>query len=515
MSRFRHLSALLLAFIPLHANLPASDSGTPFGPLPYSIAEAKETRGKMSNPEAISGDVPQGLFVMKGENSSARLVLDLGEPCELRSLRITTPEGNHHTYLTEASVGSNPHKTRKLLGRGVNLPSWKEGGTIDVTLPPDTVGRYLVLDLSAGYTDGAIGRLEVIGRKNIPERHLLYWAGDLDRDYRAKLEYLANDLGITDIWLDYIETAFPQSNRNASIETLEKSGILQELKKRGIRYWLGEHEGFCSLVNSPEQLRDEARWETTLRNARVIYAKAKVAGFHGLELDAEDYDLVTPEAKKKYADFTGEVTGWSFKEEFGPGGLYYRRGLEFGRMLKEVWDCPLIQLYEARIYADKNDARAGNYWWMKGIYDAGITDISIATEKSYGAGNNEIAKDATCGEHLYRWFIRLPELCDDIRKAYPFARRVIPLFHPWNSRIGAPMYLPKYFQEQVADAAKVTTAFGLYLEGNTSGGDPRDVLKAEKLSPYRITADEYLDVMRKYPAPPKDVSTETHPPKGD
>jgi hypothetical protein len=92
---------------------------------------------------------------------------------------------------------------------------------------------------------------------------------------------------------------------------------------------------------------------------------------------------------------------------------------------------------------------------------------------------------------------------------------VIPLFHPWNSRIGAPMYLPKYFQEQVADAAKVTTAFGLYLEGNTSGGDPRDVLKAEKLSPYGITADEYLDVMRKYPAPPKDVSTEIHPAKGD
>ena len=130
MSRFRHLSALFLAFIPLHAHLSASDAGTPFGPLPYSIAEAKETRGKMSNPEAISGNVPQGLFVMKGENSSARLVLDLGEPCELRSLRITTPEGNHHTYLTEASVGSNPHKTRKLLGRGSISPPGRRVGRL-------------------------------------------------------------------------------------------------------------------------------------------------------------------------------------------------------------------------------------------------------------------------------------------------------------------------------------------------------------------------------------------------
>jgi hypothetical protein len=65
------------------------------------------------------------------------------------------------------------------------------------------------------------------------------------------------------------------------------------------------------------------------------------------------------------------------------------------------------------------------------------------------------------------------------------------------------MYLPKYLQEQIVDATNITTAFGLYLEGNTSGGDPRDVLKADKLAPYGITADDYLDVLRKSPNPSK------------
>jgi hypothetical protein len=480
----------------------APDGKKLYHEINYTIAEAKSLRGTATSPEAVTGG-GQGAFLIKGENAAARLMLDLGKSSEVYALRITTPPGNHQTFLTEVSIGSNPTTTRRLLGRSTNLPSWKEGGTVDVTLPADTVGRYLALDFTAGYTDGAVSKVELIGRKNIPERHLLYWAGDLDRDYRGKMDYLANDLGITDIWLDFIETAFPQTNNNASIDTLVESGVLTEFKKRGIRYWLGEHEFFCSLVNSPEQLRDEVRWMTTIRNARAVYSKAKAAGFHGLKMDAEDYDEVPADVKEKYKGDTDHVTGWSFKEEFGYTGLYYRRGLEYGRMLKEVWDCPVIQLYEARIYADKNDSRAGNYWWLKGMHDAGVSDISIAVEKSYGAGNNEIAKDPTCGEHLYRWFIRLPELCDAVQKAYPFARRVIPFFHPWNTRTGAPMYLPKYLQEQLVDATNITTAFGLYLEGNTSGGDPRDVLKADKLAPYGITADDYLDVLKQSPNPSK------------
>ena len=480
----------------------APDDKKLYHEINYTIAEAKTIRGTATSPEAVTGG-GHGAFLITGENAAARLMLDLGNSSEVHAVRITTPPGNHHTFLTEVSIGSNPTTTRRLLGRSTNLPSWKEGGTVDVTLPADTVGRYLALDFTAGYTSGAVSKVALIGRKNIPERHLLYWAGDLDRDYRGKMDYLANDLGITDIWLDYIETAFPQTNNNASIDTLVESGVLKEFKKRGIRYWLGEHEFFCELVNTPDDLKDDVRWRSTLRQARQVYTKAKAAGFHGLKFDAEDYSVPGPEMKERYKEFTDHITGWGFKEEFGYGGQYYRRGLEYGRMLKEVWDCPVIQLYEARNYADKNDSRQGNYWWLKGMHDAGVSDISIAVEKSYGAGNNEIAQDPTCGEHLYRWFIRLPELCDAVQKAYPFARRVIPFFHPWNTRTGTPMYLPKYLQEQIVDATNITTAFGLYLEGNTSGGDPRDVLKADKLAPYDITADDYLEILRKFPAPSK------------
>ena len=495
-------TALLVSAILTTDGFAAPKGNKGVKPLPYHIVEAAALRGSFENPESVKGSGAE-LFFVKGQNATARLMLDLGEPSEVQALRITTPAGNFHTCLSECSIGSNPDTLRKLFGRVFNLPSWKEGGTIEITLPADTVGRYLALDFTAGYTEGAIKKIELIGRKNIPERHLLLWASDLDRDYRPKMDFFANDLQLTDIWLDYVETAFPQTNLNSSIDTLVQSGVLKEFKKRGIRYWLGEHEAFCSLVNSPEQLRDEVRWMATIRNARAVYSRAKAAGFHGLKIDAEDYDVVPADVKEKYKDDTDHVTGWAFKEEYGYTGLYYRRGLEFGKVLKEVWDCPVIQLYEARIYADKNDSRQGNYWWLKGMHDAGVSDISIAVEKSYGAGNNEIAQDPTCGEHLYRWFIRLPELCDAVQKAYPFARRVIPFFHPWNTRTGAPMYLPKYLQEQLVDATNITTAFGLYLEGNNSGGDPRDVLKADKLAPYGITADDYLEILRKFPAPSK------------
>jgi hypothetical protein len=495
----------LFCFLCLLCTLPAkaaesSGKRQEFRPLPFTISETKTLRGEVVSPEALASKESDGAMVLKGENASAVLVLDLGEPSEVRSVRIKTPGGSYHTFLREISLGSNPHNLRALLGRSVNLPSWKEGGVLEVPLPGDSVGKFLAIELSGGYNDGAVSKLEVIGRKNIPERHLLFWAGDLDRDYKQKIDFMVDDLGITDIWLDYIETAFPQTNSNASIDTVVTSGVLETFKKRGVRYWLGEHEFFCELVNTPEDLKDDLKWATTLRQARLVYAKAKAAGFHGLQFDAEDYATPGAEMEARYKEFTGHVTGWSFKEEFGYDGLYYRRGLEFGRMLKEVWDCPVIQLYEARLYADKNDARAGNYWWLKGMFDAGVTDISIATEKSYGAGNNEIAKDPTCGEHLYRWFIRLPDLLADARKAYPFARRFIPLFHPWNTRTGTPMYLPKYLEEQISDATKVTTAFGFYFEGNTSAGDPRDVLKPENLEAYGLTPESYLEILRTRPS---------------
>lgn len=474
-----------------------------FASVPFQVSEAKALNGQLETSPAPAGSGVSQMFHLKGQNAAIRVVLDLGEPMEIQSLNLTIPNEKLHTFLNEVSVGPDWRKARPLLGRRINLPSWT-GGTSHIPLPSDTVGRYLVLEFSAGYFDGGIQDIQVIARKNVPERHLLFWAGDVQGDYLQKMDFLANDLKVTDIWLDYVETAFPQTNRNGSIETMQAASILDQFKRRGIRYWLGEHEGFCSLVNSPADLRDEQRWQTTYRMLRDVYSRAKAAGFHGLVMDAEDYDEVTEATKKQYADFTEHVTAWSFKEEYGPTGLYYQRGLEFGRLLKEVWGCPIIQLYEARLYADKNDARAGNYWWLKGIYDAGNTDISIATEKSYGAGNSEIPVKKGGLEFLHRWFVRLPGLFDEIRTAYPFVRRVIPGFHPWNTRTEEPLYLPKYFREQLEDARKLTTAYWIYTEGNTKAGDPREMVKKEELAPYQITADDYLDVSREFPIPRDD-----------
>ena len=51
-------------------------------------------------------------------------------------------------------------------------------------------------------------------------------------------------------------------------------GAFRELRKRGINYWLIDEEGFGGLVNGPEDLGDDAKWETTLRRARDIYSRA-------------------------------------------------------------------------------------------------------------------------------------------------------------------------------------------------------------------------------------------------
>jgi hypothetical protein len=258
-----------------------------------------------------------------------------------------------------------------------------------------------------------------------------------------------------------------------------------------------EHEAFTAMVNGPEDLRDDLKWETTLRQMRRVYAQARALGFRGLVLDAEDYDGVSEAAKEKYEEAADFVDAWVFADEFGPAGMYYQRGLQFGRVLKEVWGCPLLQVYEARAYAGKDDCRAGNYWWLKGIHDAGI-EIWIATERTYGAGRGEMRPPDT-PEHLARWFVRMEEYLPRIHQAYPFAARVLPGFHPWNTRTRRPNYLPQYLDQQLRIARGCALGYWIYNEGNAHAGDPREVLDREFCKEHGVTPQDYLRVFARHP----------------
>ena len=439
---------------------------------------------------AIDGD-PKTEFTFAWGNGGASLVIDLGGPRVIEAALVTNGQANQLTWVREIAVGPDPDHLRDLLGRSINLPMWRGADTAEIPLLP-SAARYVRIAFAGGGDTGAISEVAFVGRTNLPERHLMCWSGNMNRDYLDKMDYFDRDLGVTDLWLDYVETAFPQSNTNSGFQVWKDSGALKEFKRRGIRYWLAEHEAFTAMVNGPEDLRDDLKWETTFRQMRRIYAEARALGFRGLVLDAEDYEGVTDAAKERYKDACDFADAWVFADEFGPAGMYYQRGLQFGRVLKQVWDCPLLQVYEARAYAGKGDCRAGNYWWLKGIHDAGI-EIWIATERTYGAGNGEIS-DSGAPEHLVRWFVRMNEYLPRIHRAYPFAARVLPGFHPWNTRTSRPNYLPRYLDEQLRIARDCALGYWIYNEGNAHAGDPRQVLDRDFCEKHGVTPEDYLRV---------------------
>jgi hypothetical protein len=424
-----------------------------------------------------------------------RFVIDLGAPCVIQSLHVANGQSKPFRWVKEIEVGSDGKHYRKLLGRSINLPMWRRGDSMEIAVPP-AVGRYVAVSFG-GVREGAVSEIEVLGRPNKPERHLLCWSGSIQNDYLDKLDYLEKELGATDLWLDSVETAFPQTVTNGGFQTWIDSGAFDRFKERGLRYWLCEHEAFCFMVNRPEDLHDDLRWQTTLRETRRVYAKARELGFRGVVWDAEDYDGVAAEAKERYKDKADHVAAWTFTDEFGYSGAYYQRGRQVGKAMREVWpDGVLLQLYEARMYDGIPGCRDGNYWWLKGIHEEGV-EIWIATEKTYGAGKGEMHTPENL-PHLTRWFVRLPKFVPAVFEEYPFAARVLPGFHPWNSRTKAPNYLPKYLDEQLTLAEGLVQGYWIYCEGNPGAGDPRDVLDREVCAKYGVEPEEYLEVFQKH-----------------
>ncbi|MBT3286744.1 MAG: discoidin domain-containing protein [Victivallales bacterium] len=467
------------------------------GELPAKLVAAGAFKDRFSGPgKAVDGKV-ETEFVFHWANKGGWLVLDLGAGQVLEAVEITNAQKDRVFWLTEVYVGADGVHWRPLLGRKTNLSMWRPNETTRVTLA-DAVGRYVKLAFSGGGPRGGIAEVKFIGRPNRPERHLLMWATDLERDYLAKMDYFEKDLGITDLWLDSVESAFPQTNRNSGFKPWVESGALATLRQRNIRYWLGEHESFGHLVNTPEALHDDLAWGTTLRRMREIYAEARKLGFRGLVFDAEDYDGVPKAVKERYKDQADYVSGWTFNDEFGYAGGYYQRGLQVGKAIYGVWPgATLIQMYEARMYAGRKNSWDGNHWWLKGIHDGGV-EIWLATEKTYGAGKQEM-KSPKALVHLQHWFVDMRSFAGRVHAAYPFVTRVLPGFHPWNCRLGIGNYLPKYLDEQLSVCQQLFRGCWIYNEGNKHGGDPRLTLDPEKLGKHGVTAEDYLKVFRDHP----------------
>lgn len=462
------------------------------------VVSAGAKGGGHRHPEHLVDGDPETEFTFHWGNGGGWVMLDLGRPCVLEGLVVTNASRSHRlVWLSGCSVGPDPDYLRDMLHGRVNLSMRGPSPSRRIPVSP-SVGRFVRLEFSGGPSGtNGIGEVGLLGRENLPERHLMCWWSDLERDLVDKVDFFKEDLRVTDLWLDYVQTAFPQTNRNAGFDLLEASGLLGQLDERGIRYWLSEHEAFTQLVNGPADLADDAVWYALFRQMRYVYARARRLGFRGLVLDAEDYGGVSPEAKAAYQDVADHVTAFTFADEFGYGGLYYRRGLAYGKILKDVWDVPLLQVYEARLYAGIPGCRDGNYWWLKGIHDAGI-EIWIATERTYGAGDLEIRNPAS-GEHLFRWFVDMRTYIPKVHAAYPFATRILPGFHPWNCRTTWPHYLPRYLDEQLRLSQACALGCWIYTEGLPRGGDPRHTLDVDILETYDIAAEAYLDVFRAHP----------------
>ncbi len=474
------------------------------GPIPAVLKEVTGGDAVEQPGNVCDGDMTTECQIAHDPNTAGdiatAMVLDLQQACVLEALTIVNGQSNPVRWVEEVSVSGDGETFRPLLGRRINLPMWRGGDRTAIPLD-GAVGRYLRVQFG-GVRQGGVSELIPLGYPNYPERHVLCWSGNLERDYLAKLDYFERDLGATDLWLDLVETAFPQTNTNSGFDLWVDTGALKALQERGIRYWLTEHEAFTFMVNSPEKLHDDQGWLTTFREMRRIYARARNLGFRGIVYDAEDYEGIPESVREKYKDVADHVCAWTFIEEFGLSGMYYHRGRQTGEAISGVWPgCVLIQLFEARMYDGIPGCRDGNYWWLKGIHDAGV-EIWIATEKTYGAGNGEMAAPDVA-EHLVRWFVDPSSFVKRVHEEYPFATRVLPGYHPWNTRTKKPNYLPEYLNEQLEKTRGVARGWWLYCEGNASGGDPREVLDKAACEKYGVTPEDYLAVFQRHPAPRK------------
>ena len=122
---------------------------------------------------------------------------------------------------------------------------------------------------------------------------------------------------------------------------------------------------------SPETDR---AWADVCAKIRTIYPQVKAAGFRGVVYDTESY-------YSYQGDEAGLQKPWVWgghASQYGPQGMYYRRGQQMGAAMKTAWPGIRVIMVYAFGYP-------GERWWYEGVRDAGVT-LLLGPEHTYGAG---------------------------------------------------------------------------------------------------------------------------------
>ena len=328
------------------------------------------------------------------------------------------------------------------------------------------------------------------------EVHL--YGGDVSKG--APLASWYRSIGITDVWLYPLQGAFPQDQRpetQQSVGDLETGGTLDSYRKNRIRYWWFERpvpDYFyvtTKRADSPKSNLWDSREETNAHWAKVcnkiasIYPQVRRSGFSGIVYDTESYYSYQGDEKG-----TSKPWVWGgHDDQYGPGGNYYRRGLQLGKAIHAVWP-------EAKLVMAYAFGYQGEVWWYRGVKDGGV-DLFIGPEHTYGAGPPELGS-----QYYQSWWQgkTLKETCDWKRTQFPCIldnQHVMAGVFPIDFGAKKPNYRAKYFREQLALAATADSrgpiAVWIWPQGPFTPKSWREVeyVRGE-------TADDYLRVLRDY-----------------
>jgi hypothetical protein len=281
------------------------------------------------------------------------------------------------------------------------------------------------------------------------------FGGDVSKG--APLASWYRSIGITDVWLYTLHGAFPQDQRpesQQSVADLEAAGTLDAYRKNHIRYWwferpVPDYFYATSKRTEPPKLNlwdssDEtnARWAEVCNKIASIYPQAHKAGFTGVVYDNESYYSFQGDEK-------GTEKPWVWgghSDQYGVNGNYYRRGLQVGKAIHDVWpDAKVIMAYAF--------GYEGEVWWYRGFQDGGV-ELFIGPEHTYGAGPAEFGNKPDQSWWQGR---KTKETCDWKRTQFPYIadnQHVMAGLFPIDFGAKKPNYRAKYFREQLASTAE-------------------------------------------------------------
>ena len=152
-------------------------------------------------------------------------------------------------------------------------------------------------------------------------------------------QYLAETVGVTDVFLPYVSGAFAVDNNTRMLSPADAEPTVMRYRSAGISTWMEERPAPAAewVEHPPDVLwntsvASDALWAQIVVRAVQSYSLAKSAGFAGLVYDAEDY--------------YGGGKMWGDEANYGETGQYYRRGVQLGLVIQNVWaNVTVIQIY--------------------------------------------------------------------------------------------------------------------------------------------------------------------------